>query len=139
MLACILGKALLRFGKSVRFIDPYELHDSFLKVYKYDRTAKNHELQKLDFLIIDNLGIERFEACELQQLARLIDTRCQAKRNNIITSIYSLPELKEKMLKDAGTENEAIVNRLISCIHGASTVIKITGEDYRMNQLHALK
>ncbi|WP_317303334.1 ATP-binding protein [Acidaminococcus timonensis] len=136
MLACILGNTLIGYGRSVRFTTTANLRYVFRCNLKCDWGKQDRDFEKVDTLIIDDLGSERFNGWGLEQLQRIIDTRYQENRQIIITSNYSLDELRERMLKQtANTQNPAdpdVVERIISRISGMTIPLHFEGQDQRL-------
>jgi DNA replication protein DnaC len=136
MLACILGNTLMGYGKSVLFTNTANLRYVFRMNLKSDWGKQKRDFETVDTLIIDDLGSERFNGWGLEQFQRIIDTRYQESRQIIVTSNYSLEELRERMLKQtANSTNPAdpdTVERIISRLSGMTIPLHFEGEDQRL-------
>lgn len=81
-------------------------------------------------LAIDDLGAERPTEFARDQLATLVEHRCQHHRPTIVTSNYDLEELGHRLGHD-----EAIVGqRLVSRLAEDTLQIRFTGDDRRLLQ-----
>ena len=136
MLACILGKTLMGYGRSVLFTNTANLRYVFRINLKCDWGKQKRDFETVDTLIIDDLGSERFNGWGLEQLQRIVDTRYQENRQIIVTSNYSLEELRERMLNQtANSTNPAdpdTVERIISRLSGMTIPLHFEGQDQRL-------
>lgn len=81
--------------------------------------------ERYDLLALDDLGMERPTEWAMETLSRLIDSRTMEGLPTIITSNYSLGELRDRW---GGMEGARIVSR----IAGSCERVEMTGRDRRM-------
>jgi len=76
-----------------------------------------------DYLVIDELGVEKITDWSLQTLYLIIDGRSDCLKSTIITSNLSLQEIEEK-----------IDPRIASRIVGMSKVVRFESDDWRLRR-----
>ena len=81
--------------------------------------------ERYELLALDDLGVERPTEWAMETLTGLIDTRVAAGRPTIVTSNYSLGELRDRWGGMPGM-------RLASRLGGACERIEMTGPDRRL-------
>ena len=81
--------------------------------------------ERYALLALDDLGMERPTEWAMETLSRLIDSRTMEGLPTIITSNYSLGELRDRW---GGMEGARIVSR----IAGSCERVEMTGRDRRM-------
>ncbi len=119
-------------------------YDEFEDRIQYLVTKKISKSDRIKAIISQTLGkiskknlMERCPDISQETIERtFIDTRYQENRQIIITSNYSLDELRERMLKQtANTQNPAdpdVVERIISQISGMTISLHFEGQDQRL-------
>lgn len=81
--------------------------------------------ERYDLLVLDDLGMERPTEWAMETISGLIDARVADGRPTVITSNYSLGELRERW---GGMEGA----RLVSRIAGACERVEVKGADRRL-------
>lgn len=132
-LAQALGLEALKLGYQVRFAHIHELLEEFRKARALGRfTNQLHKLLRVDLLILDELGFRKITGQELDDFFELI--RRTYENGSLIMTTNRNFEDWPHIFGDAVLAS-AIVDRLVH----RSTVIKITGESYRIKAIKSKK
>lgn len=97
-----------------------EIRDSFSGRTKTEKEVVEF-YSTVNYLILDDLGVEKVTDWSLQTLYLIINRRYENMKSTIVTSNYSLNELSEKM------HDRRIPSRLMAMCK----VVKLTGKDRR--------
>ena len=90
--ACIIN-ALLDQGVEARMTNlSHVLND--LSNYQADKNAVLQELNRYDFLALDDFGMERTTEYSLEQIFNVVDGRCRSRRPLLVTTNLTVEELK---------------------------------------------
>lgn len=92
------------------------------------------KLETCDFLILDDLGSERFSSWSLEMLSRIIDSRYQGKKLTIVTTNYGLKKLEAQMAQVTGTpesRDQDAAARICSRLAGMLMPVTFYGLDRR--------
>lgn len=84
--------------------------------------------EKCDLLVIDDLGTEKVTEWVFEMFYKIIDTRYSEMRPVIITTNYSIEEIRQKL-------SERFISRILEMCKGT----KLEGEDYRVRSLKSKK
>ncbi|HDP81065.1 MAG TPA: cell division protein ZapE [Spirochaetes bacterium] len=80
-----------------------------------------HELENVDVLVVDDFGVQRDSAWEIETLYNLVDARYEAEKFTIFTSNND----PFKALKELSG------GRILSRIKEMCTIMEVSGQDYR--------
>ena len=116
--ACV--RLVLSRGYTAKMVGTTE----FLGEIKDEITSKH--AKAYDLLVLDDFGMERPTEWAMETLSTLIDARVSAGKPTIITSNYSLGELRDRW---GGMEGA----RLASRIGGACECVEVPGKDRRLH------
>ncbi len=121
-----IAKELLDSGHSVIYLTSFQLVD-ILEKNKFekssDASASAQNIFTCDLLIIDDLGSELPNAFTISQLFLCLNERLLRKHSTIISTNFGLDQL-------VAVYTERIFSRVIS----SYTIIKLTGDDIRLQQ-----
>lgn len=132
-LANALGLEALKLGYQVRFSHIHELLNDFHKARALGNFANQlHKLLRADLIILDELGFRKIAGQELDDFFELI--RKSYENGSLILTTNRNFEDWPLIFKDAVLAS-AIVDRLVH----RSTVIRITGESYRIKEIKSKK
>lgn len=122
--ACV--RLVLSRGYTAKLISTADL----LSEIKDDFTSREPTVLKnakaYDLLVLDDFGMERPTEWAMETLSALIDARVSAGKPTIITSNYSLGELRDRW---GGIDGA----RLVSRIGGACERVEVKGVDRRLH------
>jgi len=127
--ANISGVPEIALSPPMYFITAPELMLQFKQSYNKDASETETQVlakyAKAKFLALDDLGVERISDWSIQMLYLLIDRRYREMKRTLISSNMSLSEIARKF-----------DNRIASRIVEMCEVIKIEGNDRRVQQNH---
>ncbi len=124
-----VAKELMDQGHSVIYFGAAGLFDLLSKV-SFDATSRDErqntyaDLYQCDLLIIDDLGTELTNQFTASQLFSLLNERQLGKKSTLISTNFSLAELRERYS-----------DRIFSRITSNFEVCRLAGEDIRMHKL----
>ena len=113
------------YGFSAKLITAKALLDQIKAEYDGGNRSTLDFAAGYDLLALDDLGVERPTEWAMETLSDLIDKRVSAGLPTIVTSNYSLGELRERWGGMPGM-------RLASRLAGACERIEMTGDDRRL-------
>ena len=127
-----ISNELLKENVPVIFGTLTDLVEKYRKSYKdHTESELTNLYAKVDLLIIDDLGVETMNDWMLSRLFVIINERMKNELPTIITTNYTLEELKIRLSvpnKVCETPN-SIISRLCSMCYR----VECKGNDYRMN------
>ena len=111
--ASAMTKAFYNAGYSVILTTSLAMLDSIKESFDGNSRLGPTRFTGCDVLIIDDLGKENANSWVMTTLFQIVNARYEAMRPTIITSQYSLDELKSRMSRSGERESaEAIIERL---------------------------
>ncbi|OFK25060.1 hypothetical protein HMPREF2826_00290 [Olsenella sp. HMSC062G07] len=123
--ACCVRLAI-RQGRRCKLLTAKALLDAVKAEWDGGERGVLQWAERYDLLALDDLGMERPTPWAMETLSGLIDARVSEGLPTVITSNYSLGELRERW---GGMEGARIVSR----IGGACERIELTGVDMRLS------
>ena len=132
-LAALIAQEYIKQGRTVLFIDVpkllNQLRASFAKGAEDTIESKMELLEKVDVLILDDIGTENLTEWAVERLYLVINERYNNERQTLITSNYTLNELAGRMnLGKDGKTGDRIASRLRQMCKVAS----LKGSDRRL-------
>lgn len=111
--ASAMTKAFFNAGYSVILTTSLAMLDSIKESFDGNSRLGPTRFTGCDVLIIDDLGKENANSWVMTTLFQIVNARYEAMRPTIVTSQYTLDELKSRMSRSGERESaEAIVERL---------------------------
>lgn len=132
-LAALVAQEYIKQGRTLLFIDVpkllNQLRASFAKGSEDTIESKMELLEKVDVLILDDIGTENLTEWAVERLYLVINERYNNERQTLITSNYTLNELAVRMNlgKDGKTGN-----RIASRLKQMCKVASLKGSDRRL-------
>lgn len=120
-LAAIIAQELMKLGRSVIFQAVPKLLDNLRDSYDEKSEVKMDklisELEKVDVLVLDDLGTEVSTEWAVERLFLILNERYQEEKQTLITSNYSLSELAERLnnpkkAQKRGVSGDRIASRI---------------------------
>ena len=136
-LASIVAQELLRQGKSVVFGDVPTLLDELKSTF--DDNAKStfkdlmNILSNVDVLILDDFGSEKPSDWAAEKLYTIINNRYNSNKTLIITSNFTIAELKNYY---GSSNDEKKGGRIVSRIIDLCAITSLKGRDRRFDKFH---
>ncbi|HRS26001.1 MAG TPA: ATP-binding protein [Methanofastidiosum sp.] len=118
-------------GRYISYVD--------LLALKREKYAQNNvaniieSFEKAELLVLDDLGVEKESSWVMEQTTSLIDFRYRSCLTTIITSNYSLENLKYRF------EDIVVGYRIVSRLTEMCVVIELGGKDYRFRSFREKK
>ena len=115
----------VRDGLTAKLVTAKGLLDAIKAEWDGGERGALERAERYDLLALDDLGVERPTEWAMETLTGLIDTRVSAGLPTIVTSNYSLGELRDRWGGMPGM-------RLASRLGGACERVEMTGPDRRL-------
>jgi len=113
-LACALGEKACRDGKSVRYERLPHLMADLVSLHGSRRYSQRmHKLQTVDLLILDDWGLERFNADQRVEIFEILDRR-YSKQSTLIVGSCALENWPRVIGRSTGT---VLIDRIIHNAH----------------------
>lgn len=126
--ACCCARLFVEDGARARKVTAKRLLDEI----KESWDARDHRdpdamryFERLDLLVLDDLGTERPTPWAVEELTRLIDTRAEEGLPTVVTSNWRIGALRDMW---GGMEGKRIASRLA----GACEPVEVAGPDRRL-------
>lgn len=133
-LAVAIAEEAARRGYWVQFIGLANVLDTIRRGYSDNATTADRDLQQLlysvQFLIVDDIGVERPTDWVAEQVYQLVERRYSQKLSTGYTSNLSLEQLEEHF----GGADKTRGQRIISRINEVSLVMQCVGRDRRVDK-----
>lgn len=136
MLASIIANEKIKKGIPMLFSSTLLLFQKLREGFKNDTFDTVKKLiQKVPFLVLDDLGAERPSEWVCEQLFGILDYRLVNEKQTIITTNYDMPSLRNRFTLNDGDPYAG--NRIVSRIARGYQLVKFTDIDYNLR--HAQK
>jgi DNA replication protein DnaC len=136
-LAAAVVNARLAQGNVAVFVTVLELLADIRKTF--DRPDTNSELldlvKNIDMLVLDDLGAERITSWVSEQMFDIINARCMAKKQTVITTNYNPDKLIIRMAacdKYGNVLDDLPGKRIVSRLNEMCTIVEVSGKDQRL-------
>lgn len=136
-LACIAANELLRRGQRVHFEEVEELLERLREEVRQKKDGQIDRYQKVPCLVLDNLGTKLESKWAFKQLERILNHRYNHSLPTLITSLYSMGELRNQLVPQGQERNRECLNKaqlLVSRLAQCSTIHKLSGPDRRIRK-----
>jgi len=136
-LAIAMAHEYLRRGESSIFVSVVELLDVAKGEFDYDKATREKKLKieqaakAADFVVFDDLGVQKNTDWVTERLAELIDYRYREKKPMAITS--NAMDMNQ-LATMAGTKGAMIVSRMCDTSYGSYIIMKDCA-DYRQRKI----
>ena len=125
-LACALIHALIDQGVNCRFVNCVKLLQEAIEL-GFEKSKLIEPLIKVDFLVLDEIGLQGGTKTEERILFTLIDARVNARKPTVFTSNVQ-PDSKETEIV---TVRKIIGDRVYDRIQWKTVMLKLDGESHR--------
>lgn len=136
-LACIAANELLRQGKNVHFEKAEELLEQLRKDVRRKTDENLDRYSSVPCLILDNLGVRVETEWAAKQLERILSNRYDQALPTLITSPYSMKELRRQLIprgQEMSPECTRTAQMLVSRLAHLSTIHHLGGPDRRIRK-----
>ncbi|MCD8238789.1 MAG: ATP-binding protein [Clostridiales bacterium] len=135
-IAGCIANALLEKGVPVLMTNFPKILNELTGLYSGDRNIFINSLNQYSLLIIDDLGVERNSEFAVEQIFNIVDSRYRSKKPFVITTNFTLDELKHP----SDMSRSRIYNRILErCIPIMVNNRNIRNQNAAANMDRALK
>lgn len=136
-LACIAANELLRRGRTVHFQKAEELLEQLRKDVRQKSDENLDRYSSVPCLVLDNLGPRVETEWAAKQLERILSNRYDQALPTLITSPYSMKELRRQLVprgREMSPECKRTAQMLVSRLAHFSTIHHLGGPDRRIRK-----
>lgn len=136
-LACVAANELLRRGKKVHFEEADELLERLREDVRQKKDERLAWYQKMPCLVLDNLGDKLESEWAAKQLGKILKHRYDRALPTLITSPYSVQELRSQLVprgQEKNRECRKLAQMMVSRLAQMSTIHRLNGPDQRIRK-----
>lgn len=136
-LACVTANELLRRGQKVHFEEADELLERLREDVRQKKDGKMDFYKQIPCLVLDNLGNKLESEWAARQLGRILNHRYNKALPTLITSPYTVQELRSQLVPRGQEKNREcwkLAQMLVSRLAQLSTIHKLDGPDRRIRK-----
>lgn len=138
LMTAAFAQEQIRKGVETMFISTGDLLDKLRHSFEDPNSFDFNKVLNVPCLVLDDLGAQRMNAWVASQLFTLFDYRYTHMLQTVITSNYSLQQLRKNLfaLHDRGVvkKDENIGLQILSRLAGMCYRVHVYGEDYRFKR-----
>lgn len=136
-LACVAANELLRRGQKVHFEEADTLLDRLRQDVRQKNDAHLDLYREVPCLVLDNLGSKLESEWAAKQLSKILNNRYDRALPTLITSPYSMQELRAQLVpkgQEKNRECRQMAHMMVSRLAQCSTIHKLNGPDRRIRK-----
>lgn len=123
--ACCCARLFVQDGARVRKVTSRRLLDEVKEGWDQRDPDVMRRFERLDLLVLDDVGAERPTPWAIEELTRLVDARVEEGLPTVVTSNYRIGQLRDLW---GGMEGKRMASRLA----GACESVEVAGPDRRL-------